>query len=74
MTMSLLGFPPALLGAAIECEAVAMLAGKKLQMEQTPDVSHLSLGRHLSPNVTTSVIIFGSAEIRHTTMGTLSGL
>ena len=47
MTMSLLGFPPALLGAAIECEAVATLAGKNLQMEQTPDVSQLSLGRSL---------------------------
>ena len=28
---------------------------------------------HLSPNVSTSVRIFGSAEVRHTTMGTLSG-
>ena len=45
--MSLLGYPPALLGAAIECEAVALLAGKNLQMEQTPDVSHLTLGRSL---------------------------
>ena len=26
---------------------------------------------HLSPNVSTSVRIFGSAEVRHTTMGTL---
>ena len=28
---------------------------------------------HLSPNVSTSVRIFGSAEVRHTTKGTLSG-
>ena len=31
------------------------------------------LAWHLSPNVSTSVRIFGSAEVRHTTMGTLSG-
>ena len=31
------------------------------------------LAEHLSPNVSTSVRIFGSAEVRHTTMGTLSG-
>ena len=30
--------------------------------------------RHLSPNVSTSGRIFGSAEVEHTTMGTLSGL
>ena len=29
---------------------------------------------HLSPNVSTSGRIFGSAEVEHTTMGTLSGL
>ena len=29
---------------------------------------------HHSPNVSTSVRIFGPAEVRHTTMGTLSGL
>ena len=29
---------------------------------------------HPSPNVSTSVRIFGPAEVRHTTMGTLSGL
>ena len=29
---------------------------------------------HLSPNVSTSGWIFGSAEVEHTTMGTLSGL
>ena len=29
---------------------------------------------HLFPNVSTSVRIFGPAEVRHTTMGTLSGL
>ena len=33
-----------------------------------------SWSRHLSPNVSTSVRIFGSAEVGHTTMGTLSGL
>ena len=30
--------------------------------------------KHLFPNVSTSVRIFGPAEVRHTTMGTLSGL
>ena len=33
-----------------------------------------ALPLHLSPNVSTSVTIFGPAEVRHTTMGTLSGL
>ena len=35
--------------------------------------THIPPPRHLSPNVSTSVRIFGSAEVRHTTMGTLSG-
>ena len=35
--------------------------------------SHDSPG-HLSPNVSTSGRIFGSAEVGHTTMGTLRGL
>jgi len=64
--MSLLGFPPALLGAAIECEAVAMLAGKKLQMEQTPDVSHLSLGS-VSGRAAVVAFLAGPLNLEHET-------
>ena len=40
--------------------------GKTNQAKSSP--------KPLSPNVSTSGRIFGSAEVRHTTMGTLSGL
>ena len=48
-------------------------AERREVLENMPPFRQSRGAEHLSPNVSTSVRIFGSAEVRHTTMGTLSG-
>ena len=67
--------PPTNLIIQRKCEQVRALVGllHLLQNSENQQLEFLELIQHLSPNVSTSVRIFGSAEVRHTTMGTLSG-
>ena len=56
-----------------ECQAEDDKSLKSMCEKKFPNPFR-SFSWHLSPNVSTSVTIFGPAEVRHTTMGTLSGL
>ena len=47
MSFSTLKYPPSLTAAALECEGVARLAGRSLQLEESSDVTSLTLGRSL---------------------------
>ena len=59
-------FKPLLIEAALGVNLTTMLVMTTIFISKMESL-------HLSPNVSTSVRIFGSAEVRHTTMGTLSG-
>ena len=47
MSFSTLKYPPSLTAAALECEGVARLAGRSLLLEESSDVTSLTLGRSL---------------------------
>ena len=47
MSFSTLKYPPSQTAAALECEGVARLAGRSLLLEESSDVTSLTLGRSL---------------------------